>query len=379
MEKDALVRALTSTIAKKNSELLSKNQVIAQQTHVISSLQSELSKVNGKFGALQKLDSVSEKVRAEQRQLIASYAALTSLGRRTKLTSAHSVTFKPAQPSPAVKQEVGSAICRETTSWLSDLVTKVDQVQAKYYPTWSTDLPIKSEPGIKVKSEKPCSPKVATKQESRKHWHALVPRCFRTLFRLWTDPSMEVDKKVEKPVLPTVRPYPRVDWQRLAKPSFRDPVGLPDPLEFPLQGCAPETGNPCQDFRCVGYEDPDDESRCMAGNCQSVPRKNIFGQEIRSTSPFGTLPGYATTLGIVAPPTVPVNGRVRVPVERHWEWILQAQHPPAEPPLHPAGHSARRPDHSHYGRGVRGGGERGDRRRGEERRNHATIPAHGLA
>ena len=98
-----MVRALTSTIAKQNAELLSRNQVIAQQSQVISSLQNELSQVSRKIGALQKLDSVSEKVRAEQHQLISSYAALTSLGRRTKLTSAHSVTFKPAQPSPAVK------------------------------------------------------------------------------------------------------------------------------------------------------------------------------------------------------------------------------------------------------------------------------------
>ena len=210
---------VSATIANLNWELLSKDQVIAKQSQIISSLQSKLSQVNRKFFALQKLDIASEKVRAEQRRLIASYAALTSLGRRTKLTSAHSVTFKPAQPSLAVKQEVGSAICRETTSWLSDLVTKVDRVQAKYYPK----LEVRSEPCSMVKSEKselspmvrsdrkPSSPKVATKQESGKHWHALVPRYLRSLFCQWTDPSLEVDKVVERPVLPTVRPYPKVD------------------------------------------------------------------------------------------------------------------------------------------------------------------------
>ena len=361
-EKAELSQVLASTITRKDGELLIKDQVISQQQLTTASLQAELGQLKQRLGALQNLDLVSEKVRAEQNRLIASYAALTSLGRRTKLTSAHSVTFKPAQPSPTVKQEVERAICRETTSWLSDLVTKVDQVQAKYF----SKLAVNSEPCTMIKSEKselssmvrserkPSSPKVATKQESGKHWHTLVPRYLRTLFRRWTDPSLEVDKVVEKPVLPSVSPYPKVDWQRLAKPSFKDPVGLPSPQDWPIQGCAPENGRSCPlvgqsiclDYRC------ERQGRCR-NSCKS--RDYDYDRFFPSTTyPFGALPGYETNLGIIAPPTVPVNGRVRHP--DYGYWVLQAQQPSAEPPLQPVGRDDRRPDHSHYGRGGRRGG-----------------------
>ena len=115
--KAALSRVLASTITKKDAEILIKDQVIAQQQLTIASLQEELGQLKQKFGALQKLDTVSEKVRSEQRQLIASYVAVSSLSRRTKLASAHSVSYMPAQPSRAVKQEVESATYQYAESW----------------------------------------------------------------------------------------------------------------------------------------------------------------------------------------------------------------------------------------------------------------------
>ena len=217
----------------------------------------------------------------------------------------------------------------------------------------------KSELSPMVRSDrKPSSPKVATKQESGKHWHTLVPKYLRTLFRRWTDPSLEVDKVV-KPVLPTVSPYPKVDWQRLAKPSFKNPVGLPPTQEWPIQGCAPEKGKWCLDYRC-------ERAGSCGNNCQSRTLDLSSNRYFPSTtSPFGTIPGYGTNLGVIAPPAGPINGYVSHPDTGYR--VLYAQQPSAEPPLRPVGRDDRRPDHSHYGRvGRRGGGD--DRWGGEGRR-----------
>ena len=156
-------------------------------------------------------------------------------------------------------------------------------------------------------------------------------------------------------MLPTVRPYPKVDWQRLAKPSYQDPVGLPDPKDFPILGCAPENGNSCLDYRCEKMKRRGPELCC--NGCKSVAYDSRYSRSVQSsTSPFGSLPGYETNLGIIAPPTVPVNGRVRHPDTG--QWVLQAQQPSAEPSAQPVGRADRRPDHSHYGRGGwKGGGE----------------------
>ena len=84
-----------------------------------------------------------------------------------------------------------------------------------------------------------------------------------------------VDKLAEKyaPFRHMPDPFPLVDWQSLARPSWKDPVGLPKPWTLPKLGCR--------------------EDNAL-----------ILDQ----TFPYGHELGYRTSLGNVAMPKGSVNG-----------------------------------------------------------------------
>ena len=123
----------------------------------------------------------------------------------------------------------------------------------------------------------------------------IVPKEFDSIYHALTAPE---SKAVDVP-----EPFPRVRWNDV---KFK-PV-LPNPEPCPVLSCS-------QDPKF--YQDTVDKSN--------------YGYPIHSDSDFvrlsgksfGTLPGYKTSLGIVAVPTNPVGGYVYCPDAR--KWVLFAE------------------------------------------------------
>ena len=67
---------------------------------------------------------------------------------------------------------------------------------------------------------------------------------------------------------------------------------------------------------------------CVVHSCSQDPEFYQDGEDLpclfkRWTYPFGTLPGYKTSLGVVAVPTTPVGGYVYCPDAK--KWVLYAE------------------------------------------------------
>ena len=63
---------------------------------------------------------------------------------------------------------------------------------------------------------------------------SIVPKVFSTMWRLLLAP----DERSPAKSLPSRPTYPIVDWQALARPTFRDKVGLPHPVSLPIHSCS---------------------------------------------------------------------------------------------------------------------------------------------
>ena len=85
-------------------------------------------------------------------------------------------------------------------------------------------------------------------------------------------------------------PYPQVDWSALARPTFRDRIGLPRPTPLPIQACS-------QDPACYQTRD----------------------------MPFGSTLGFVTNLGNVGMPTIPINGYTFCQETSSWQ--ISASYP----------------------------------------------------
>ena len=93
-------------------------------------------------------------------------------------------------------------------------------------------------------------------------------------------------------------PYPTVIWSNVRlKPA------LPNPKLYPVYGCSPDP---------AFYERKPKEVWSPGG-----PDYSLF----ESQNPFGTLPGYHTSLGVVDVPATPVGGYVYQPESG---WVLHA-------------------------------------------------------
>ena len=143
----------------------------------------------------------------------------------------------------------------------------------------------------------------------------IIPKPFRTMFHLLAAPSPDP--------LTVPEPYPVVDWS-----NVRFKPALPSPQDLPLLSAS---------------KDPEFYQLQKGIYNTSSPSK------FSSEEPFGTLPGYRTTQGVVSVPANQVQGYIFCPTSR--KWILHAS-------LNSVG---RRP----AGRGCPGT-SRGERERGKK-------------
>ena len=120
----------------------------------------------------------------------------------------------------------------------------------------------------------------------------IVPKELATIYNDLAAPEPDV-------IVPD--PFPKVRWN-----DVRFKPALPNPEPCPVQSCSPDP---------VFYVDRDSPSFRCNFNFDYVASQN--------GRPFGSLPGYETSLGVVAIPTTPVGGYVYCPDAK--KWVLYAE------------------------------------------------------
>ena len=133
----------------------------------------------------------------------------------------------------------------------------------------------------------------------RQKTSCIVPKEFTSIYHALAAPEPEVVSVPE--------PFPHVKWN-----DIRFKPALPDPEPCPVQSCSPDP---------VFYVDRDSPSFCCNFNFAYVASQN--------GRPFGSLPGYKTSLGVVTIPTMPIGGYVYCPDAKRWVLYAEPQSSPS--------------------------------------------------
>ena len=135
---------------------------------------------------------------------------------------------------------------------------------------------------------------------------SIVPKVFSTMWRVLLAPE-ERSPSIFRPSQPT---YPVVDWQALARPTWKDKVGLPHPVSLPIHSCSQDP---------YFYQ----------------PSLEMFLGQPRTAEPafngkfpFGWITGYMTSMGPVKKPSTPINGYI---LGEDDEWTIAAYPPGGTP------------------------------------------------
>ena len=203
--------------------------------------------------------------------------------------------FTQEDPTQSSGKETNKTLTKEL-AW----ITKMSQVLTKLEKKFSIPLEKRK-------------PRMFRRKTKINH---IIPKPFRTLFHLLAAP--------EPDPITVPEPYPVVDWANVRlKPA------LPNPEAFPVLSASKEP----------------EFYQMQKGLYNSKESSKFSSLE----KPFGTLPGYKTTEGVVQVPTNPVYGHIYCPVA--CKWLLHAS-------LNPVGG---RPG----GRGC-SGTRRGEKERGKK-------------
>ena len=139
----------------------------------------------------------------------------------------------------------------------------------------------------------------------RKKTCAIVPREFATIYNVLAAPEPDIVSVPE--------PFPHVRWNEVRfKPA------LPNPETCPVYSCSqdPEFYQGKKEYRYDSVIPTVDEPEFLR-----LARYN--------GKPFGALPGYKTSLGVVAVPTKPVGGYVYCPDVKKWVLYAEPQSSPS--------------------------------------------------
>ena len=127
----------------------------------------------------------------------------------------------------------------------------------------------------------------------------IVPKEFATIYNVLA--AREPD------TVSVPDPFPQVRWN-----DVRFKPALPNPEPCPVHSCSPDP-----EF----YVDRD--------NLISRAKRDFNYFSSQYSNPFGTLPGYKTSLGVVAVPTTPVGGYVYCPDAKKWVLFAEPHSSPA--------------------------------------------------
>ena len=91
--------------------------------------------------------------------------------------------------------------------------------------------------------------------------------------------------------------YPQVDWEALARPTWKDRVGLPPPVYLPVYGCSMDP---------TFYQPSPPSTLYQPPVPPAFERMNDKGRQ----APFGERLGYRTNMGLVGMPMCVIKGHV---------------------------------------------------------------------
>ena len=255
-----------------------------EKDQLINSMQANLD-------CLLEAERTGQELIAQQKQLTKSTLALLSRQRKTKLASPHSVQYTVTSPRPPVQEEIAMAEKREWERRKEEqrkdivvMVNHVDRIAASFdrYQNTSTIITL-SEPRSDVIPD---------------HLFTWMEEAMIALWLFSVEPTMEEQEKYEKHLEKQSRPDPiyspnlpkaRVNWNRL-NPNTKKNLPLPD--QYPVYGCA---------------NDPEFYTTL-------APARYYLGQKMDPSlvfedgRPFGSLYGFWTSKGVLAPPDEPVGG-----------------------------------------------------------------------
>ena len=140
---------------------------------------------------------------------------------------------------------------------------------------------------LEVKYSTPAHKRKERLFRRKKRTCGIVPKEFANIFDYLANPEADEVKLVPD------ASYPEVKWNFV---KFK-PV-LPSPESCPLYSCS---------------QDPDFYENYIAD-----PGNDRLANKFVERHPFGSLPGFVTTLGVVAVPKNPVGGYVYCPDEKRW-------------------------------------------------------------
>ena len=244
-----------------------------------------------KLDMVRKADTVSMKLSQAQMQLVRSTLALVAKQKKTKLASPHSVQYTEFRPRPLVQDEIAMAEKREwerrkeeQKKEINIMVNHVDRIAASFdrYQNVSTII-TGSEPRSEIVPD---------------HLFSWVVKDMIAMWLFSVEPTVEEQEKYEKHLEEQTRPDPirspdlpkaRINWHRLNPNMKRN---LPDPVKFALHGCA---------------QNPEFYTTL-------APARYYLGQKtdpslvFETGKPFGSLYGFWTSKGVLAPPDEPVHG-----------------------------------------------------------------------
>merc|ERR1719318_619630 len=190
-----------------------------------------------KLDMVRKADTVSMELSQAQMQLAKSTLALAAKQKKTKLASPHSVQYTETKPRLHVQDEIAMAEKREwerrkeeQRKEINILVNHVDRIAASFdrYQNVSTIITC-SEPRSEVVPD---------------HLFTWVEQDMIAMWLFSVEPTMDEQEKYERHLEKQTRPDPihsptlpkvKVNWHRLNPNMKRN---LPEPVQFPLQGCA---------------------------------------------------------------------------------------------------------------------------------------------
>ena len=134
---------------------------------------------------------------------------------------------------------------------------------------------------------------------------SIVPKELATIYNVLAAPELDA---VDVP-----DPFPHVRWNDV---RFKPALPVPEPC--PVYSCS---------------KDPDfyqERREYRNGSVVPTVTEPEFLRKARDNGrPFGSLPGYKTSLGVVAIPTTPVGGYVYCPDARKWVIFAEAKSPPS--------------------------------------------------
>jgi len=234
-------------------------------------------------------DKKLAELQQQQRQLTTSTLALNAKHKRTKLVTAHSLSYKTTEPREVEREQIALANQRlKERKQQSDFRYKAphptnpkpeqaSSTNKKVGQAWISHM-VKVTDKLRKKYSVPKDKRRDTQDRKGKR-PSIVPRYLASIWKLYLAPLPE----------PVYVPDPRpvVNWGHINHNAVRN---LPKPVLYPVKGVS---------------QDPAMYKTKQKLNCFTNRTEIVESPFASKTAPFGKLQGLLTNHGIVCMPNIP--------------------------------------------------------------------------